>query len=145
MYFAEENKDGLAVAHFTGGNVEIIQPLKVTETHVIIDIRELSNFVLVWIKSKLGFPIRGQVLLFLRALSLEKNKLNVHLLPENVPVSEVLLSERIVPLFFLCAFCLTEYYKIKTHIEHICVYTLLRPLYIDIIIIAFRDDVIVYM
>ncbi|XP_051718743.1 NACHT, LRR and PYD domains-containing protein 1 homolog isoform X4 [Ctenopharyngodon idella] len=87
--FSEENKDGLAVAHFTGGNVEIIQPLKVTETHVIIDIRELSNFVLVWIKSKLGFPIRGQVLLFLRALSLEKNKLNVHLLPENVPVSEV--------------------------------------------------------
>ncbi|KAK9980038.1 hypothetical protein ABG768_013437, partial [Culter alburnus] len=87
--FSEENKGGLAVAHFTGGNVEIIQPLKVTETHVIIDIRELSNFVIVWIKSKLGFPIRGQVLLFLQALSLEKKKLNVHLLPENVPVSEV--------------------------------------------------------
>ncbi|XP_048019012.1 NACHT, LRR and PYD domains-containing protein 1 homolog isoform X2 [Megalobrama amblycephala] len=87
--FSEENKDGLAVAHFTGGNVEIIQPLKVTETHVITDIRELSNFVIVWIISKLGIPIRGQVLLFLRMLSLEKKKLNVHLLPENVPVSEV--------------------------------------------------------
>ncbi|XP_048018723.1 NACHT, LRR and PYD domains-containing protein 1 homolog isoform X2 [Megalobrama amblycephala] len=90
--FSEENKDGLAVAHFTGGTVEIIQPLKVTETHVITDIKELSNFGLVSIKriiSKIVFRIRGQVLLFLRTLSLEMKKLNVHLLPENVPVSEV--------------------------------------------------------
>lgn len=113
MYFAEENKDGLAVAHFTGGNIEIIQPLKVTETHVIIDIRDLSRFGLIWIKTILGFPIDGQVLLFLRPVTIEQKQkiLNVHLLPGNVPVSEVQLSERIVPLFFfLCAF----YYKIKT-------------------------------
>lgn len=98
MYFAEENKDGLAVAHFVGGNVEIIQPLKVTETHVMIDIRELSNFALVWIKRKFGSPKRGQVLLFLQNLTLEMKKLNVHLLPGNVPISEVLLSD------FLCLF-----------------------------------------
>lgn len=112
MYFAEENKEGLAVAHFVGGNVEIIQPLKVTETHVMIDIRELSSFGLVWIKSIFGIPIRGQVLLFLRNQTLERKKLNIHLLPEDVPVSEV--SESIVPLFcFLCAFHLKEFYKIK--------------------------------
>ncbi|XP_039550696.1 NACHT, LRR and PYD domains-containing protein 1 homolog isoform X1 [Pimephales promelas] len=87
--FSEENKDGLAVAHFVGGNVEIIQPLKVTETHVVIEIRELSSYGLVWIKSILGIPIRGQVLLFLRNLTLERKQLNVHLLPGNVPVSEV--------------------------------------------------------
>ncbi|XDV27921.1 hypothetical protein PO909_031362 [Leuciscus waleckii] len=87
--FSEENKDGLAVAHFVGGNVEIIQPLKVTGTHLMIDIRELSSFGLVWIKSIFGIPIRGQVLLFLRNLTLERKKLNIHLLPEDVPVTEV--------------------------------------------------------
>lgn len=94
------------MAHFVGGNVEIIQPLKVTQTHVMIDIRDLSSFGLVWIKSIFGIPIRGQVLLFLQNLTLERKKLNIHLLPEDVPVSEV--SERIVPLVFLCAFRLKE-------------------------------------
>uniref|UniRef100_A0A9J8AZL8 NOD-like receptor family B, member 5 n=1 Tax=Cyprinus carpio carpio TaxID=630221 RepID=A0A9J8AZL8_CYPCA len=100
MIFSEENKDCLAVAHFTGGNVEIIQPLKVTETHVIIDIRDLSIFGLIWIKTIFGFPIKGQVLLFLRPVTVKQKILNVHLLPGNVPVSEVLLSEGIVPFFF---------------------------------------------
>ncbi|XP_042624040.1 NACHT, LRR and PYD domains-containing protein 1 homolog [Cyprinus carpio] len=89
MIFSEENKDCLAVAHFTGGNVEIIQPLKVTETHVIIDIRDLSIFGLIWIKTIFGFPIKGQVLLFLRPVTVKQKILNVHLLPGNVPVSEV--------------------------------------------------------
>ncbi|XP_016385344.1 uncharacterized protein LOC107721716 isoform X4 [Sinocyclocheilus rhinocerous] len=89
VIFSEENKDCLAVAHFTGGNVEIIQPLKVSETHVIIDIRDLSNFGLIWIKTIFGFPINGQVLLFLRPVTVEQKILTVHLLPGNVPVSEV--------------------------------------------------------
>jgi len=96
------------VAHFVGGNVEIIQPLKVTETHVVIEIRELSSYGLVWIKSILGIPIRGQVLLFLRNLTLERKQLNVHLLPGNVPVSEVAISERIVLLFFSMCFLFNE-------------------------------------
>ncbi|XP_059358635.1 NACHT, LRR and PYD domains-containing protein 1 homolog, partial [Carassius carassius] len=91
VIFSEENKDGLAVAHFTGGNVEIIQPLRVTETHVIIDIRDLSRFGLIWIKTIFGFPIDGQVLFFLRPVTVEQEQkiLNVHLLPGNVPVTEV--------------------------------------------------------
>ncbi|XP_026098985.1 uncharacterized protein LOC113070042 isoform X2 [Carassius auratus] len=89
VIFSEENQDCLAVAHVTGGNVEIIQPLRVTETHVIIEIRDLSIFGLIWIKTKFGFPIKGQVLLFLRPVTVKQKILNVHLLPGNVPVSEV--------------------------------------------------------
>uniref|UniRef100_A0A8C1YPV8 Si:ch211-195h23.3 n=1 Tax=Cyprinus carpio TaxID=7962 RepID=A0A8C1YPV8_CYPCA len=91
LNFVEENEDGLAVAHFTGGNVDIIQPLKVTETHVIINIRDLSRFGLIWIKTIFGFPIDGQVLHFLRPVTVEQEQkiLNVHLLPGNVPVTEV--------------------------------------------------------
>ncbi|KAA0718659.1 NACHT, LRR and PYD domains-containing protein 3 [Triplophysa tibetana] len=86
--FSEENKDGFAVAHFTEGNLEMIQPLNVTGTHVIINIKELSVFGL--IKSFFSSPIAAQVLLFLRPVTAEQNEkiLNVHLLPGNVPVSE---------------------------------------------------------
>ncbi|XP_043074268.1 NACHT, LRR and PYD domains-containing protein 1 homolog isoform X2 [Puntigrus tetrazona] len=102
VIFSEENKEGLAVAHFTGGNVEIIPPLKVTETHAIIDIEDLSRFGLMWIKTKFGFPIDGQVLLFLRPVTIEQKQkiLNVHLLPGNVPVSEVLPFKCIVPFVY---------------------------------------------
>ncbi|XP_073785484.1 NACHT, LRR and PYD domains-containing protein 1 homolog isoform X2 [Danio rerio] len=88
--FSGENKDCLAVAHFTVGGIEMMQPLKVTETHVVIDIRDLSLFGLLK-KIFSGSPIDAQVLLFLRPLICgQKNKiLDVHLLPKNVPVSEV--------------------------------------------------------
>uniref|UniRef100_A0A672RZK4 NOD-like receptor family B, member 5 n=1 Tax=Sinocyclocheilus grahami TaxID=75366 RepID=A0A672RZK4_SINGR len=114
VIFSEEDKDGLAVAHFTGGNIEIIQPLKVTETHVIIDIRELSRFGLIWIKTILGFPIDGQVLLFLRPVTVEQEQkiLNVHLLPGNVPVTEVLVF---VYIHYYC-FCIRLHHN-KSYIE----------------------------
>ncbi|XP_067308670.1 NACHT, LRR and PYD domains-containing protein 1 homolog isoform X2 [Pseudorasbora parva] len=87
---SEESKDGLAVAHLTGGNIEIMQPLQVTETHVMIDIRDLSIFGLL----KRIFspsPICGQVLVFQRPINVRQreNILDVHLLPCNVPLSEV--------------------------------------------------------
>ncbi|XP_056325401.1 NACHT, LRR and PYD domains-containing protein 1a-like [Danio aesculapii] len=90
-----DNRHGLAVAHFTAGNIEIIQPIKVTETHVMIDIRDLSLFGLLWMKI-FSHPISGQVLLFLRTLPVEEREkiLNVHLLPGNVPVPEVQLCHR---------------------------------------------------
>ncbi|XP_056336287.1 NACHT, LRR and PYD domains-containing protein 1a-like isoform X2 [Danio aesculapii] len=94
-----DNRDGLAVAHFTGGNMEIIQPIKVTESHVMIDIRVLSLFGLLWMKIFSRPCISGQVLLFLRTLPVEEEEeedkiLNVHLLPGNVPVTEVLHSHQ---------------------------------------------------
>ncbi|XP_053086278.1 NACHT, LRR and PYD domains-containing protein 1b allele 3-like [Pangasianodon hypophthalmus] len=73
----------LTVAHVTGANVEIIQPLKVAKTHVIIHIQGLSLFglTLSW-----SLNIRAQVLLFYEK---RMSKLYIHLLPENVPVTEV--------------------------------------------------------
>ncbi|KAL1280833.1 hypothetical protein QQF64_015433 [Cirrhinus molitorella] len=87
---SEKNKDGLAVAHCTGGNIEMIQPLNVTKTHVIIDIKDLSIFGLLK-KIFSGSPTVAQVLLFIRPVTVEQKQkiLNVHLLPGNVPVSEV--------------------------------------------------------
>ncbi|KAF7689996.1 hypothetical protein HF521_011800 [Silurus meridionalis] len=80
----------LAVAHFSDGNVEIIQPLKVTETHVIIDIKNLSLYGLlikIFFEDK---PIKAQVLLFYKDIPgrTKKRKLHMHLLPQNVPVIE---------------------------------------------------------
>ncbi|XP_073702961.1 NACHT, LRR and PYD domains-containing protein 1 homolog [Garra rufa] len=88
---SEENKDSLAVARFTAGNVEIMKPCKVTEAHVMIDIRDLSHFGLF---KKMFFPpcpVIAQVLLFLRPRAARKsvNILDVHLLPWNVSLSEV--------------------------------------------------------
>ncbi|KAA0701399.1 NACHT, LRR and PYD domains-containing protein 3 [Triplophysa tibetana] len=89
-----ETKDSLAVARFIDGNVEILQPLKVTETHVIVDITKLSMFGLL----KIWFPyspVSAQVLLFLRPITVAKKQkiLNVHLLPWNVPLPEDELFE----------------------------------------------------
>lgn len=94
MCFAEENKDRLAVAHFTGGNVEIMKPLQVNETHVMIDIRDLSLFGLLRRMIFTPSPVAAQVLLFLRPITARRREiiLDVHLLPLNVPLSEVSVS-----------------------------------------------------
>ncbi|XP_049332414.1 uncharacterized protein LOC107197941 isoform X3 [Astyanax mexicanus] len=80
----------LAVAHFTSGNLEIIEPLKVTNTHVIIAIRDLSIFALI---SKIFFagPINAQVLFFYKPVTGVQNlrEMHIHLLPGNVPLTEV--------------------------------------------------------
>jgi len=93
MCFTEENKDGLAVAHLTGGNTEIMQPLQVTETHVMINIRDLSFFGVLKRFLFPPSPIGAQVLVFLRPITVKQreNILDVHLLPFNVPLSEVSL------------------------------------------------------
>uniref|UniRef100_A0A3B1JAP4 FIIND domain-containing protein n=1 Tax=Astyanax mexicanus TaxID=7994 RepID=A0A3B1JAP4_ASTMX len=80
----------LAVAHFTSGNLEIIEPLEVTNTHVIIAIRDLSIFALI---SKIFFagPINAQVLFFYKPVTGVQNlrEMHIHLLPGNVPLTEV--------------------------------------------------------
>ncbi|KAF5896567.1 NACHT, LRR and PYD domains-containing protein 1b allele 2-like, partial [Clarias magur] len=76
----------LTVAHVTEDNVEIIQPLKVTNTHVIIDIQSLSLFGILKELLFQAHPIRAQVLLFYQR---GMNKLYIHLVPGNVPVEEV--------------------------------------------------------
>ncbi|KAF4115647.1 hypothetical protein G5714_003136 [Onychostoma macrolepis] len=88
--FSEEDMDRLSVAHFTNGNVAIMNPLKVTETHVMIDIKDLSIFGLIK-RIFCPSPVVAQVLVFLRPITMreEENILDVHLLPWNVPLSEV--------------------------------------------------------
>ncbi|XP_058239064.1 uncharacterized protein LOC131348277 isoform X2 [Hemibagrus wyckioides] len=83
-----KGKAKLAVAHVSDGKVEIIQPQTVTDTHVIINIQSLCPFGLIspW---NTNF-IRAQVLLFYKKFTEHnKSKLNIHLLPANVPVKEV--------------------------------------------------------
>ncbi|XP_058625779.1 uncharacterized protein LOC131536730 isoform X3 [Onychostoma macrolepis] len=89
--FSEEDMDRLSVAHFTNGNVAIMNPLKVTETHVMIDIKDLSIFGLIKRMIFRPSPVVAQVLVFLRPITMreEENILDVHLLPWNVPLSEV--------------------------------------------------------
>uniref|UniRef100_A0A672RX81 FIIND domain-containing protein n=1 Tax=Sinocyclocheilus grahami TaxID=75366 RepID=A0A672RX81_SINGR len=88
--FSEEDMDCLAVAHYTGGNVPIIDPLKVTEAYVMIDIKDLSIFGLIKRSIFPPSPVVAQVLVFLRPITVrQENILDVHLLPWNVPLSEV--------------------------------------------------------
>ncbi|XP_036436877.1 uncharacterized protein LOC118815050 [Colossoma macropomum] len=86
----EGNQAELEVAHFTGENVEVIPPLKVTNTHVIISIQGLSLFGLLKKILHPG-PISAQVLLFYKEMMCKeiRKKLHIHLLPGNVPVEEV--------------------------------------------------------
>ncbi|XP_029629135.1 NACHT, LRR and PYD domains-containing protein 1a-like [Salmo trutta] len=61
----DEKDDNLSVAHVTDGNMEIVQSLKTTATHVIVTITHLSLFGL--IRDVFSFlPVRSQVLLFLQ-------------------------------------------------------------------------------
>ncbi|KAM4634149.1 protein NLRC3-like [Polymixia lowei] len=82
----------LSVAHFTDDGMSILEPQEITETHVVINVPHLSAFGLIWdyIKRFLTFnmPISCQVLLFLRPPN-RGRKMNVLLLPRNVPVREV--------------------------------------------------------
>ncbi|KAM4603564.1 uncharacterized protein ACJ7VT_018253 isoform 2-T2 [Polymixia lowei] len=84
----------LSVVHITDDGMSILEPQKITETHVVINVSNLSAFGLIWdyIKRFLtpDVPISGQVLLFLGPPNRrQKRKMNVLLLPRNVPVQEV--------------------------------------------------------
>ncbi|KAK2815557.1 hypothetical protein Q5P01_026024 [Channa striata] len=84
----------LSVVHITNDGLNVIQPLEVTDTHVVIDIAHLSAFGVVWdlVKRFMNFmttPVSGQVLLFLRPAHRAHLILSVILLPSNVPLHEV--------------------------------------------------------
>ncbi|MEQ2222785.1 hypothetical protein ILYODFUR_029999 [Ilyodon furcidens] len=84
----------LSVAHITDDDgMNILEPMRITDTHVSVNVPHLSNFGLVWdtIRSCLHMtlPLKGQVLLFLRPPSEDPPILDVLLLQENIPLSEV--------------------------------------------------------
>eukprot|EP00064_Thunnus_orientalis_P024307 superscaffoldBa00010228_g24593 len=82
----------LSVVHISDDGMSFLEPLEITDTHVVVDVSHLSVFGLVLETIKRFFspnPIRGQVLLFHRpAYKKQSPKLNMFLLPDNVPVPE---------------------------------------------------------
>ncbi|XP_038126977.1 uncharacterized protein LOC119773864 isoform X2 [Cyprinodon tularosa] len=113
--------DCLYVGHVTDDGMSIIQPLKVTETHVAVRVPHLSGFGIILdrikkIKAHLMKPIRGQVLLFLRHLHRPLNILSVILLPSNVPLQDV--KEHHTDSEFIQAPSFSFFHKSKTYSLH---------------------------
>ncbi|XP_047433029.1 NACHT, LRR and PYD domains-containing protein 1-like isoform X2 [Mugil cephalus] len=84
--------ESLSVVHITDDGMSIIQPLEISETHVIVDVPHLSAFGIVWdlvkrFKDFITIPVRGQVLMFLRHKPCRI--IRVILLPNNVLLQEV--------------------------------------------------------
>ena len=76
--------------------MSILEPLEITDTHVVVNVPHFSLLGLVW-DVVMRFvniirPIRGQVLLFLRPPDDDDRILDVLLLQDNIPLSEVKVS-----------------------------------------------------
>ncbi|XP_050934047.1 NLR family CARD domain-containing protein 3 isoform X12 [Lates calcarifer] len=86
----------LSVVHKTDDGTEILEPLEITDTHVVVKVPHLSAFGLVrdTIKWLLGMPINCDVLLFLRPPVRGPPALNIFLLPNNIPLPEVEAQQR---------------------------------------------------
>uniref|UniRef100_A0A3P8YIR2 FIIND domain-containing protein n=2 Tax=Esox lucius TaxID=8010 RepID=A0A3P8YIR2_ESOLU len=85
-----DDEEVLSVAHFTGGTMEIVKPLKTTASHVVVNIPNPSLVGLIRCGLS-ALPVQSQVLLFLcpQGNTNQKGILNVFLLPKNVPTYEV--------------------------------------------------------
>ena len=94
--FTEPLPDGLlSVVHITDDGMSVLEPLEITDTHVVVKVPHLSLLGLVWdiIKRLWTKPVLGQVLLFLGQPNpkTQRQKLNVFLLPSNIDLNEVKL------------------------------------------------------
>ncbi|XP_067456433.1 NACHT, LRR and PYD domains-containing protein 12-like isoform X2 [Thunnus thynnus] len=87
----------LSVVHITDDGMSILEPLEITDTHVVVNVPHLSAFGLVW-DFVMRFvnitrTISGQVLLFLRPPDTHDRILDVFLLQDNIPLSEVKVQQ----------------------------------------------------
>ncbi|XP_034148415.1 GTPase IMAP family member 8 isoform X2 [Esox lucius] len=116
-----EGLGSLSVAHVTGDSVEVLPPLRVTETHIVVTIRDLSLWGLV--RTFIPFlSIKGQVLPFLKSVDSSRSVLNVIVLPSNVPLSEVKQQQTGNTYIQVCSGCtLTrwETYILSSDLENI--------------------------
>ncbi|XP_034150885.1 nuclear GTPase SLIP-GC-like isoform X1 [Esox lucius] len=90
-----DDEEVLSVAHFTGGTMEIVKPLKTTASHVVVNIPNPSLVGL--IRCGLStLPVQSRVLLFLcpQGNTNQNGMLNVFLLPKNVPTFEVIDQQK---------------------------------------------------
>lgn len=71
--------------------MSILEPLEITATHVVVKVPHLSGWGVIWddFKRLLNITVNGQVLLFFRPSETEPAQINVFLLQENIPLSEV--------------------------------------------------------
>ncbi|XP_032363390.1 NLR family CARD domain-containing protein 3 [Etheostoma spectabile] len=86
--------DGLlSVVHISDDGMSILEPLKITDTHVVVKVPHLSALGLIWDFIRrflnLSLAIEAQVLLFLRPPDMGPRVLDVLLLPGNVLLDEV--------------------------------------------------------
>ncbi|MED6251555.1 hypothetical protein ATANTOWER_032657 [Ataeniobius toweri] len=86
----------LSVVHISNDDgLSIVEPLKITDTHVIVKVSDLSPFGLVWDYIKRFMerkdPVASHVLLYLGLLNprAQNQKLYVFLLPRNISKHEV--------------------------------------------------------
>ncbi|XP_035863060.1 NACHT, LRR and PYD domains-containing protein 1-like [Sander lucioperca] len=91
--------DGLlSVVHITDDGMSILEPLKITDTHVVVKVPHLSAFGLIWDIVRrflnISLPIEAQVLLFLRPPDTGPRVLDVLLLPRNILLDEVEKKQR---------------------------------------------------
>lgn len=88
----------LSVVHISEDGMSFMEPLEVTDTHVVVEVLHLSAFGLVWDLVKRFLtntdPVTGQILLFLRPPNpkTQRKNLNVLLLPSNIHLEEVKMS-----------------------------------------------------
>ncbi|XP_028425819.1 caspase recruitment domain-containing protein 8 [Perca flavescens] len=86
--------DGLlSVVHITDDGMSILEPLEITDTHVVVNVPHLSMLGLIWdvVKRLWTKPVSSQVLLFLRPPhpTTQRQNLNMLLLPRNIALNEV--------------------------------------------------------
>ncbi|GAA6227542.1 protein NLRC3-like, partial [Lates japonicus] len=88
----------LSVVHITDDEMSILEPMEITDTHVVVKVPHLSAFGLIWDIIQrfvnIRLPVEGQVLLFLRPPNEGPQILDVFLLQENIPLSEVEAQQR---------------------------------------------------
>ncbi|XP_046879729.1 uncharacterized protein LOC124470075 isoform X1 [Hypomesus transpacificus] len=94
----------LSVAHVSGDDVELLPPLRVTDTHVVVNITDLPLWGLV--RRVIPFlTSRGKVLPFLQLLGPKRSILNLVVLPHNVPYQEVGRMQRVGSFIDVCSDC----------------------------------------
>ncbi|KAM4584896.1 NACHT, LRR and PYD domains-containing protein 1b allele 5-like [Odontesthes bonariensis] len=109
----------LSVIDITDDGLNFIQPLQITETHVVVNVPHLSAFGIVWdvvkrFKDFKTIPINCQTLPFLIRKRCPRNSLSFVLLPSNVPLQDVKAQHAdwefiLAPSF--CRFHMNEIYS----------------------------------
>ncbi|XP_041093273.1 uncharacterized protein LOC121305645 [Polyodon spathula] len=125
---SSEDRNHLMVAHYKNGNVEMIKPREVTETHIKIKVAEMSLFGLVRRLLHYKSKSKAQVLLFLRQLS-ERKKLNVFLLSSNVALDEVQEKQKDSIFIETSSHCVVseeEKYSVSCDLENAHTYDFIR-------------------